>query len=153
MTKRIGTVDWALLGCVFALLALGVAIVFGSSVYMAQRKDLASTYFFWKHLANVAAWCAVMFGALLVPARSWERIARPLFVLSVALLVLVLVPGLGKNLNGAQRWFRGPMSVQPSEMSRPTRTSRSAAFFAQPRLTRPTVTERGIRPRASRLRT
>lgn len=118
MLGRIGSVDRIMLGCVLVLLALGVAIVFGSSVYMAQRKDLASTYFFWKHLANVAAGCAVMLGALFVPARSWERIARPLFVFAVLLLVLVLVPGLGKNLNGAQRWFRGPLSVQPSEIAK-----------------------------------
>jgi len=49
----------------------------------------------------------------------WEKYAPALFVVSIALLVLVLVPGLGKGVNGARRWIPlGAMNFQPSELAK-----------------------------------
>jgi len=52
----------------------------------------------------------------LVPARFWQKVAPLAFLASLALLVLVLVPGLGREVNGARRWLNlGAFTVQPSE--------------------------------------
>src|SRR6185436_167206 len=53
----------------------------------------------------------------LVPARWWQLAAPWLFVLAVALLIAVLIPGIGREVNGARRWLALPVtSVQPSEV-------------------------------------
>ena len=54
-----------------------------------------------------------------VPAEQWRRFAPLLFVVTVVLLALVLVPGIGVKVNGARRWLRfGGFSLQPSELAK-----------------------------------
>ena len=53
-----------------------------------------------------------------MPVASWEKLAPWIFVASLLLLVLVLLPGVGKGVNGARRWIPlGFMSFQPSELA------------------------------------
>jgi len=59
---------------------------------------------------------AAAIAVFLVPVRWWQIAAPWLFVFSVALLILVLVPGIGREVNGARRWLALPLvSLQPSE--------------------------------------
>lgn len=49
----------------------------------------------------------------------WRTLAAPIFIVSVILLVLVLVPGIGAKVGGSRRWLRlGPMQIQPSELAK-----------------------------------
>nr|MBP7492640.1 putative lipid II flippase FtsW [Rhodoferax sp.] len=77
------------------------------------------TYFLIRH----AAWLVIGFVAALlafqVPVATWEKSARGLFIVSLVLLVLVLVPHIGKVVYGARRWIAlGPFSFQPSELAK-----------------------------------
>jgi cell division protein FtsW len=64
-------------------------------------------------------------------AETWQRLARPLWFLTVISLALVLVPAIGFEMNGASRWFKfGPATVQPAEFAKITVVLYLAAVFA-----------------------
>jgi cell division protein FtsW len=77
------------------------------------------THFLGRHLFAIAIAACAAVVAVRVPMSVWEKYAPALFVVSIALLVLVLVPGLGKGVNGARRWIPlGVMNFQPSELAK-----------------------------------
>jgi cell division protein FtsW len=107
----------AFLIAVFNLLGL-VMVMSASSV--VARDDHGSAWYF---VVRQAAWAAGGAVALLVIARTdyhwWRRGAGPFLVLSLALLGLCLVPGVGLNVNGASRWIGvGSFTFQPSEVAK-----------------------------------
>jgi cell division protein FtsW len=55
---------------------------------------------------------------MMIPTHVWERLALPLLVIAMLLLVLVLIPGVGYEVNGSRRWLRIGSSFQPSELAR-----------------------------------
>jgi cell division protein FtsW len=69
---------------------------------------------------------------LQVPLGLWEKAAPWIFVLSLVLLVLVLVPGIGKVVNGARRWIPlGVMNFQPSELAKLAITLYAASYMVR----------------------
>src|SRR5690606_28026507 len=55
---------------------------------------------------------------MLIPTHVWERLALPLLVIAMLLLLVVLIPGVGYEVNGSRRWLRFGSSFQPSELAR-----------------------------------
>lgn len=112
-------VDRPLVGVVFALILLGTVMVYSASIALADspRYNTAPTYFLLRHLFALAiAFCAAAI-AFQVPMAAWQRLAPAVFVVALALLVLVLIPGIGKGVNGARRWIPlGLLNLQPSEL-------------------------------------
>ena len=114
--------DQPLLWVTVTLLLWGLVMVYSASIAMPENPRFANyttTYFLFRHIM----WLVISFvGALLayqVPLNVWEKTARPLFLISIALLVLVLIPHLGKVVYGARRWIGvGPISFQPSELAK-----------------------------------
>ena len=99
-----------LLGLVMVLSASSVAALddYGSSWYVVVRQAM------W--LAFGTAACVIV---LRIDYHRWRRLAVPVLGVSVAGLVLVLVPGIGRTVNGASRWLGyGPFTVQPSELAK-----------------------------------
>jgi cell division protein FtsW len=102
------------------LLTIGLVMVYSASIATAEAArytDHQPTYFLLRHL--VALGVAIVAAALAfqVPVRVWQRAAPWLFVLGVAALALVLIPGLGREVNGARRWLALPgFNLQPSEL-------------------------------------
>ena len=105
-----------------ALLLWGLVMVYSASIAMPENPRFAKytpTYFLLRHamwlvIAVVCAWLAYQ-----VPVATWEKYARPLFVLSLVLLAMVLIPHVGKVVYGARRWISvGPLSFQPSELAK-----------------------------------
>lgn len=114
--------DQPLLWVAIALMAWGLVMVYSASIALPDNPrfaNYAQGHFLWRHLmwltiAGVAGWMAFQ-----VPLRVWEIWAPWLFVLSITLLILVLVPFIGKGVNGARRWIAlGPFSFQPSELAK-----------------------------------
>jgi len=114
--------DQALLWVVVALLAWGLVMVYSASIAMPDNPrfgKITPTHFLVRHLfALVVAFVGALL-AFQVSMATWERSARALFVLSLVLLVLVLVPHVGTAVNGARRWLSlGLMNFQPSELAK-----------------------------------
>jgi cell division protein FtsW len=112
--------DRSLAWAALLLAALGLVMVYSSSISTAESSRFTGHNAAW-YLVRQATFLAIAFalalGVFLVPVKAWQKAAPWLFVAGVALLVLVLIPGIGREVNGARRWLALPVvSVQPSEM-------------------------------------
>jgi len=114
-----------LLGIVLALMLVGVIGVAAGSAASAHRLSTAETtlsnlHFFWMHLAFLAIGMAVMFAASMLPRDSARRLS--ILLAAGMFVLLVAVPFVGTEINGARRWFRLGISVQPAEFYKPAFT-------------------------------
>jgi cell division protein FtsW len=112
--------DRSLAWAALLLAAAGLVMVYSSSIALAASSRFTGNNPAW-FLLRQAAFLGVSLGAaiavFLLPSRAWQAAAPWLFASSVALLLAVLIPGLGREVNGARRWLDIPMvSVQPSEL-------------------------------------
>ncbi len=113
-------VDMTLLWSALALLMLGMVMVYSASIATAEAGQTTShqpAYYLVRHgvfLAVALVAAAVVFQ---VPLLTWQQLAPWLFVAGVVLLILVLIPGIGREVNGARRWLSfGVANLQPSEL-------------------------------------
>lgn len=105
-----------LLGGALALLTLGLIMVYSASVAYAERVTGMSAYYFAKHFMHAVL--GLLCAGIVAHSRMrwWERGGPFLLLLGIALLVVVLLPGIGANVNGSTRWIRlGLLNLQPSE--------------------------------------
>lgn len=114
--------DTGLLWAVVLLLAFSLVMVYSASIAMPDNPrfgKIAPSHFLSRHALAIGVGFV---GALLtfqVPLKVWERLARPLFLLSIVLLVAVLIPHVGTVVNGSRRWIGlGVMNFQPSELTK-----------------------------------
>jgi cell division protein FtsW len=109
------TLAWSTL----LLLAIGLVMVYSASIAMAEASGhtgYRAWYFLVRHALFVAAGLAAASIAFQVPMRAWRALAPWLFAIGFVLLVLVLVPGIGKAVNGSRRWLSlYVINLQPSE--------------------------------------
>ena len=112
--------DGLLLWPAVGLLLLGLVMVYSSSIAMAEGSRFTgnqSAYFLFRHAVFLAIGLVAGLMAFQIPLRLWQQAAPWLFLAGVALLLLVLVPHVGRSVNGAQRWIGlGPINLQPSEL-------------------------------------
>jgi len=120
--SRVQGYDQALVWVCGVLLLWGLVMVYSASIALPENPRFAnytSTHFLVRHAMWLMLALMVAAATYTVPMAFWERAARPLFLLSLLLLVLVLVPHVGKVVYGARRWIGvGPMSFQPSELAK-----------------------------------
>jgi cell division protein FtsW len=112
--------DRSLVWGALLLAALGLVMVYSASIPTAEASRYTghnAAYFLLRHGVFLAAALVVATGVFLVPARGWQKAAPWLFLCGLVLLALVLVPGLGREVNGAQRWLDLRVgTLQPSEL-------------------------------------
>ncbi len=112
-------IDPVIVATVFGLLLVGLVMVTSASLTVSERNSVAPFFYFERQFLSVLLGCTIGAGVLAVPIAFWKRVAPYLLVASFALLVLVLVPGIGHEVNGSTRWIRiGPLNFQPSELAR-----------------------------------
>jgi len=101
------------------LLVTGLVMVYSASIATAEASKFTghqSTYFLVRHALFLTVGVVVALAVFQVPMRGWQQLAPWLFLAGVAALVIVLIPGVGREVNGARRWIPlGFLNVQPSE--------------------------------------
>ncbi len=119
---RLMAFDQALVAVVCTLVALGVVMVYSASIAMPDNPKFANysqTHFLQRHLLALAIAFVAALVAVQVPMSVWEKYAPVVFLISLILLVIVLVPFIGKVVNFSRRWIPlGVMNFQPSEMAK-----------------------------------
>jgi len=109
------TLAWSAL----LLLAIGLVMVYSASIAAAEASGhtgYRAWYFLLRHGLFLVVGLAAAAIAFQVPMSAWQRLAPWLFALGALLLVLVLVPGIGKSVNGSRRWLSlFVINLQPSE--------------------------------------
>ncbi len=114
--------DRSLMWVVVAVLALGIVMVYSASIALPDAPKFARytpTYFLVRHILSIAVAFVAALIVLQVPVNVWEKLSPWIFVASLLLLVLVLVPFIGRTTNGARRWIPlGIMGFQPSELAK-----------------------------------
>ncbi|MDE2000506.1 MAG: putative lipid II flippase FtsW, partial [Burkholderiales bacterium] len=114
--------DQALIWVVMALMAAGLVMVYSASIALPDSPKFANyapTHFFARHLFSILLSICTAAVVTQIPLAVWERWAPWLFVASLCLLILVLIPHVGKGVNGARRWLPlGVMNFQPSELAK-----------------------------------
>jgi cell division protein FtsW len=108
--------DALLVAACATLLVIGLVMVASSSITLSDRQYGEPLRYFWRQAA--AAGIGVALAAVIVrtPLAVWERASMGLLALAGVLLLLVLVPGIGREVNGSMRWIAlGPVNLQSSE--------------------------------------
>ena len=104
---------------VAALAAIGVVMIYSTSAIYAHERMGDSLYFLKRHLIYLCVGIFMMICAMAVNIQTLKRISKPIMGFSALLLVLVLIPHIGREAAGARRWFRiGPLNFQPSEFAK-----------------------------------
>jgi cell division protein FtsW len=113
-------IDLVLLWSAAALLLIGLVMVYSASIATAGGSAFTGrspAFFLIRHSIFLAVGLAGALIAFQIPLRIWQQLAPWLFLGGLILLVVVLIPGIGKTVNGAQRWIGlGPINLQPSEL-------------------------------------
>ncbi len=109
--------DWWLMWVAFALLGMGLVMVYSASVATAEAASGNPNHYLTRHGMYLVVGLSLAYAAFQLPSRLWQRMAPGLFVLGVILLLLVLIPGIGHEVKGARRWIPlGTLgNLQPSE--------------------------------------
>src|SRR5262249_4841083 len=106
-----------LLMAVAALVGLGLIMVFNVSYFPGGDDFGDPLHFFRKHVVSIVLGIGLCVVASRVSSQTYRKLAYPILVVAVLSMLAVLVPGIGVNRSGAQRWIPlGPLSFQPSEL-------------------------------------
>ena len=115
--------DQPLVWVIFTLLMLSLVMVYSASIALPDHPRTGSQFTQWhfllRHLFSIGVALIAALLVFQVPLDTWERWAPWVFVGSIVLLILVLMPFIGRSVNGARRWISlGVMNFQPSELAK-----------------------------------
>ena len=114
------------------LLTAGLVMVASSSIALAERLHGDPFYYFRRQVISLALGLALGAFILKSPVVLWEKMSVPLLLLAIALLLLVLIPGVGREVNGSVRWIRlGPVNLQGSELAKVCMIAYIAAYLVR----------------------
>ncbi len=118
--SRMMEYDQLLVWAVLSLSLIGLVMVYSASITLADGPKYAnysSNHFLVRHLISLGIAVFVGFWVFKIPVKAWDKLAPYIFAFTILLLIAVLIPGIGKGVNGARRWISlGVMNFQPSEL-------------------------------------
>ena len=96
---------WVLLPALM-LLSIGIVMVGSASIAIAESQGVGTYHYLLRHLVFIAIGISLALILKVIPMAFLERVSRPMLALSILLLLIVLVPGIGHTVNGSTRWIR-----------------------------------------------
>lgn len=121
ISKPISLYDKWLIATVFGLLIIGLMMVASSSVMISTKYYHQPFHFLIRQACYLCAGLVLALIVIRTESSFWQRISMPLLVLCLFMLVIVLIPGIGRSVNGSRRWLAfGPIGIQVSEMAKLT---------------------------------
>jgi len=109
--------DLPLLISTIMLIALGLIMVGSASTSIAERQNGEAFYYLWRQLTYLSFALMCSFLIFNIPLKFWKQNGPTLMLINVVMLLLVFIPGLGREVNGSMRWIHfGPVSLQLSEL-------------------------------------
>ncbi len=112
--------DQSLLWTVLVLLGLGLVMVYSASIAIAESEKAVgynSTYYLVRQAIFLVVSISAAFVAFNIPTAWWQKMAPYLFLIGLGLLILVLIPGVGRVVGGSRRWLSlFVINLQPSEL-------------------------------------
>jgi len=118
-TAPVTVLDEALMWAITLLLSISLVMVYSASIAYAEADAATNNPYFYlfRHMIFMTIGLAGAGVTFLVPTRIWQQYAGKFFLFAGFLLVLVLIPGIGKVVNGSRRWINlGVLNLQPSEV-------------------------------------
>ncbi len=132
---RLAGFDQALVVVVVALLALGLVMVYSATVALPDNpkfRNYDATFFASRHLMFIGIGLVLALLTTQIPMATWEKVSPYLFVLSIVLLILVLMPFIGKIVNNSRRWIPlGVLNFQPSELAKVAMAMYAASYMVR----------------------
>lgn len=114
--RVIPDLDQALVWSSILLLSLGLVMVYSASISIAEAGHGYAAYFLVRHGAYLVVGLLIGLIAFQIPMRLWQKYSLYPFLLGTVLLILVLIPGIGHEVNGSRRWLSLlVVNLQPSE--------------------------------------
>ena len=110
-----------LLMAILLLLSFGLVSLYSASAFLAQRQDLPDYFYVLRQAGGALVGMVVLFGCARVPYRFWRGAAWPLVAATWLLLVVLVLPGteaIAPEVNGARRWLKVGITIQPSELAK-----------------------------------
>lgn len=109
--------DRSLLFATGALLFIGLIMVCSASITIADSNNGQPLFYFVRQLMFAMAGLGLAWAVISIRLALWQRFAPQLLMFGVMLLVMVLIPGLGREVNGSSRWLPlGPVNLQVAEL-------------------------------------
>lgn len=125
-------VDGAMIALWVALMTIGLIMVASASIAFAALNYDDAWYFARRHGIYLMMGMMVALFVMCLPMSVWQRYSGYLLLFTLLLLVIVLIPGIGKRVNGSQRWLSlGFISIQVSEIAKVCAVIFFASFFAR----------------------
>jgi cell division protein FtsW len=112
-------IDFPMLAGCLALIGLGLVMIASASTEVAAAQTGNPMYYLIRHIIYVVIGVGAALATLMVPMAFWQKHSAKLLLVAVVFLILVLLPGIGREVNGAKRWIGfGIFNLQPSELAK-----------------------------------
>ncbi|BCA94250.1 putative lipid II flippase FtsW [Legionella antarctica] len=121
VSKPISLYDKWLIGAVIGLLIIGLMMVASSSVMISTKYFHQPFHFLIRQACYLFVGLMVALVVIRTDSNFWEKISVPMLIVCLFMLLIVLIPGIGRSVNGSRRWLAfGPIGIQVSEMAKLT---------------------------------
>ncbi len=115
-----GELDQMLFWSAASLLIFGLVMVYSSSIAFAEGSRISghqASFFLWRHIVFLCIGLVCGAVAFQIPVRTWQQLSPWLAAVGLLGLIAVLIPHVGREVNGARRWISmGFANIQPSEL-------------------------------------